>query len=149
MHRLMIKGWTTDVADGLIKYARIFPNFLVVGNILHIFIVYNLFSRVSIDGVLGAFAFTISIPLILIGNGLGAFVVRYVTVHGIKWVKKYQYLKNGAMYSIAALGVIMLAESFGAHTASWLPPAITFVVVGIFFWLSKKELQMQKVIKEV
>ena len=30
----------------------------------------------SIDGVLGAFAFTISVPLILIGNGIGAFVVR-------------------------------------------------------------------------
>src|SRR3989344_5214028 len=30
----------------------------------------------SIDGVIGAFAFTMSVPLILIGNGLGAFVVR-------------------------------------------------------------------------
>jgi hypothetical protein len=29
----------------------------------------------SIDGVLGAFAFTLSVPLILIGNGLGVFVV--------------------------------------------------------------------------
>src|SRR3989338_3320335 len=28
----------------------------------------------SIDGVIGAFAFTLSIPLILIGNGIGAFV---------------------------------------------------------------------------
>lgn len=31
----------------------------------------------SIDGVLGAFAFTLSVPLILFGNGLGAFVLRY------------------------------------------------------------------------
>ena len=28
----------------------------------------------SIDGVLGAFAFTMSVPLILLGNGLGALL---------------------------------------------------------------------------
>jgi len=100
----------------------------------------------SIDGVLGAFAFTISVPLILLGNGIGAFIVRYVTVHGIKWVKKYQYLKNGAMYSIGALGLIMLAESFGVHAAPWIPPAITLIVVTIFFWLSKRELEIEKAI---
>jgi hypothetical protein len=38
----------------------------------------------SMDGVLGAFAFTVSVPLILIGNGLGALVVRYLTVRGVK-----------------------------------------------------------------
>ena len=54
----------------------------------------------SIDGVLGAFAFTLSVPLILIGNGIGAFVVRELTLHNIERVKKYIYLKNGAMYSI-------------------------------------------------
>lgn len=95
----------------------------------------------SIDGVLGAFAFTISIPLILIGNGFGALIVRYITVHGTRAVKKYRYLKNGAMYSVGALGLIMTGESMGLHAAAWLPPAITFIVVGIFFWLSKKELE--------
>jgi hypothetical protein len=30
----------------------------------------------SIDGVLGAFAFTMSVPLILLGNGLGAYIVK-------------------------------------------------------------------------
>ena len=29
----------------------------------------------SIDGVIGAFAFTLSVPLILLGNGIGALVV--------------------------------------------------------------------------
>ncbi len=36
----------------------------------------------SIDGVLGAFAFTMSVPLILLGNGLGALVVRQSSVRG-------------------------------------------------------------------
>jgi len=74
--------------------------------------------------------------------------VRYITIHGTETVKKYCYLKNGAMYSIGALGIIMLGESLGFSAASWLPPLITFIVVGIFFWLSKKELEMKKVIGE-
>ena len=98
----------------------------------------------SIDGVLGAFAFTLSVPLILIGNGLGAWVVRWFTVHGVSTVKKYRYLKNGAMYSIASLGAIMLAESFQKHPPIWLPTLITFIVVGVFFWLSVKELKLRK-----
>jgi len=98
----------------------------------------------SIDGVLGAFAFTVSVPLILIGNGIGAVVVRYLTVHGVKTIQKYAYLKNGAMYSIGFLGLIMLLESLGRHVYSWLPPLITFLVVGLFFYLSHKELQIKK-----
>ena len=103
-------------------------------------------STFSIDGILGAFAFTISVPLILIGNGIGAFVVRYITIHGAETIKKYKYLKNGAMYSVAVLGIIMLGESLGHSSPSWLPPITTFVVVGIFFWLSIKELVVEKVI---
>ncbi len=98
----------------------------------------------SIDGVLGAFAFTISVPLILLGNGLGAFIVRYVTVKGAKTVKKYRFLKNGAMYSIGVLGLIMLLESLGSEVPAWISPLVTFVVVGLFFWLSKRELNIVK-----
>src|SRR5512136_720812 len=66
----------------------------------------------SIDGVLGAFAFTLSVPLIILGNGLGAFVVREITIGNIDRIKRYIYLKNGAMYSILALGSIMILDSF-------------------------------------
>ncbi|HTP58345.1 MAG TPA: DUF475 domain-containing protein, partial [Spirochaetia bacterium] len=51
----------------------------------------------SIDGVLGAFAFTLSVPLIIIGNGLGAVIVRQITIGNIERIKRYRYLKNGAM----------------------------------------------------
>ncbi len=93
----------------------------------------------SIDGVLGAFAFTLSVPLILVGNGLGAWVVRQVTIGNIDKIKKYQFLKNGAMYSILCLGLIMLADGFGAHIPSWLSPVTTFVVVG-YFWIKSKRI---------
>lgn len=94
----------------------------------------------SIDGVIGAFAFTLSVPLILLGNGLGAFVVREITVSNINRIKKYRYLKNGAMYSILVLGIVMVFDSFGVEIPSWFSPLITFAIVGYFFYKSKREL---------
>lgn len=94
----------------------------------------------SLDGVLGAFAFTLSVPLILIGNGLGAIVVRQLTISNIENIKKYHYLKNGAMYSIVVLGFVMVFESFGFDIPSWFSPLATFFIVGYFFLKSQKEL---------
>lgn len=102
----------------------------------------------SIDGVIGAFAFTLSIPLILLGNGLGAFVVRELTIHNIERVKKYKYLKNGAMYSIFFLGSVMLLDSFGVHVPQFVSPVLTFLIIGYFFWKSKKELVKEEPKKE-
>lgn len=93
----------------------------------------------SIDGVLGAFAFTFSVPLILIGNGFGAIVVRQLTISNIERVKRYKFLKNGAMYSILALGTIMIAEGFGVHVPVFLAPAVTILAIGYFFVKSVKE----------
>jgi hypothetical protein len=97
----------------------------------------------SIDGVLGAFAFTFSVPLILIGNGLGAFVVRQLTIGNIDRIKKYIFLKNGAMYSILILGVIMLLDGFGIHIPQWLSPVATISIILFFFWKSKVYLRKQ------
>jgi hypothetical protein len=91
----------------------------------------------SIDGVVGAFAFTMSVPIIILGNGLGAIVVRELTIKGVDRIREYAYLKNGAMYSIFFLGVIMLLESFGVHVPYYVAPLITFAVIGFFFFKSK------------
>ncbi len=90
----------------------------------------------SIDGVLGAFAFTLSVPIILAGNGLGAVVVRWITVGNIERIKRYCFLKNGAMYSILALGAVMTCEATGLHLPEWLSAVATFSIVGAFFWKS-------------
>lgn len=94
----------------------------------------------SIDGVLGSFAFTLSVPLILLGNGLGALVVRQLTIGNIERISKYLYLKNGAMYSVLLLGVFMLLASFGWHLPVWISPVTTVGVVGLFFLKSKLHL---------
>jgi len=97
----------------------------------------------SIDGVLGAFAFTLSVPLILLGNGIGAVMVRQLTVANIERVKKYVFLKNGAMYSIFFLGLVMVAGAFGKHMPEWLAPAMTFFIIGYFFWKSRLTLSLK------
>lgn len=100
----------------------------------------------SIDGVLGAFAFTLSVPLIIIGNGIGAFILRELTVRNVDKIKKYMFLKNGAMYSIFFLGLIMMADAFGVHIPSYVSPIITFFVIGYFFLMSVKNNKIPKAI---
>lgn len=103
----------------------------------------------SIDGVVGAFAFTFAIPLILIGNGIGAIVLRQLTISNIDRIKKYKYLKNGAMYSVLILGTVMVLHSFDVHIPDWISPVSTFAIVGYFFWKSRLDLKtIQAVITE-
>ena len=107
-----------------------------ISDVSKIFYLEIIDATFSIDGVLGAFAFTMAVPLIIIGNGLGAFVVREITVRNVDSIKKYRYLKNGAMYSILCLGIIMILDSFGFEIPAFVSPIITFGVVGYFLLIS-------------
>lgn len=95
----------------------------------------------SIDGVVGAFAFTFSVPFILIGNGIGALILRKLTISNIDRIKQYKFLKNGAMYSIFFLGLIMSLHAFHIEVPPYVSPIITFGTVGYFFWKSKTDLK--------
>ena len=99
-------------------------------------------SAFSIDGVLGAFAFTLSVPFILIGNGIGAYIVRWMTIANIENIKKYIFLKHGAMYSLLFLGMVMIAHSFGIPIPEYVSPLITFGVIGYFFVKSKHAIKL-------
>lgn len=98
----------------------------------------------SFDGVIGAFAFTTSIPLILIGNGLGALVVRQFTIRGIDKIGQYKWLKNGAMTSIGVLGIFIIAKSFDVHIPEYLPTITVVGTVGLTFWKSLRLLKKQQ-----
>ncbi len=98
----------------------------------------------SFDGVIGAFAFTINLLLILVGIGIGAIVVRELTIKGIDAIAKYKYLKNGALTSIGFLGLFMLIESFHINLPSYVPIVVTFLVIGIAFYMSRKLLKSSK-----
>jgi len=96
----------------------------------------------SIDGVLGAFAFTLSVPLIIIGNGLGAVIVRQITVGNIERIRSLRFIKNGAMYSILVLGAVMMCDGFAVHVPQWVSPVTTFLIVG--FFLARSILENRK-----
>ncbi|MEK9152018.1 MAG: DUF475 domain-containing protein, partial [Patescibacteria group bacterium] len=95
----------------------------------------------SIDGIFGAFAFTTNVALILVGNGIGALIVRQLTIKGVDKVGQYRWLKNGAMTSIGFLGGFMILEALGVHLPQWLPTAATLGIVGVTFWSSHCDLK--------
>lgn len=108
-----------------------------VSDIRKLFYLEAVDTSFSIDGVLGAFAFTLSVPLILLGNGLGAIFVRQITIANIYHIRKYVFLKNGAMYSILVLSGVMLMHAFALPVPEWLSPVLTMAIVGYFFWKSR------------
>jgi len=95
----------------------------------------------SIDGVLGAFAFTLSVPIIILGNGLGAVIVRQITVGNIERIRRLRFIKNGAMYSILLLGAVMMCDGLGIRVPQWVSPTATFLIVGVFFGKSLWDLR--------
>lgn len=66
----------------------------------------------SFDGVIGAFAITKDIVVIMIGLGVGAFFVRSITIMLVerKTLQNYIYLEHGAHYALGALSVMMLVS---------------------------------------
>jgi hypothetical protein len=133
------------ITDGFKKNAEEKEKQLLTGNMSawsKIMYLEVLDASFSLDGVIGAFAFTVSVPLILIGNGIGALVVREFTIRGMDFITKFAYLKNGAMYSIGFLGYIMILESFGRHYPFWFAPLNTILLLTIFLYLSFRELRL-------
>lgn len=139
------------ITDGFKKNAEEKEKQLLTGNLSawsKILYLEVLDASFSIDGVVGAFAFTLSVPLIILGNGLGAFVVREFTIRGLGLVTRYAYLKNGAMYSIGVLGGLMILESFGNEYPFWLAPLNTAALLAVFLYLSHREIQQASLAKK-
>jgi len=68
----------------------------------------------SFDGVMGSFALSSDIFIIMIGLGIGAMFVRSLTLYMLKYktLAEYRYLEHGAHYAILALSIIMLIKIF-------------------------------------
>jgi hypothetical protein len=130
-------GFKEQAAKAELKMKENKKNMSDLGKLIYLEI---LDATFSIDGVIGAFAFTLSVPLIILGNGLGALIVRQLTIKGTNKIKQYVFLKNGAMYSILFLAIVMLLDSFGHEIPTFVSPLITFVVVAFFFLKSRKRL---------
>jgi len=68
----------------------------------------------SFDGVIGAFAMSSNIFIIMIGLGIGAIFIRSLTLYMLrqKTLEEFRYLEHGAHYAILVLAVIMLVKIF-------------------------------------
>lgn len=66
----------------------------------------------SIDAVVGAFAITKDVVIIMLGLGAGAMAVRSLTVYLVKkeTLKELVFLEHGAHYAIGALAFIMIGS---------------------------------------
>ncbi|MGO4379358.1 DUF475 domain-containing protein [Pseudoduganella sp. RAF19] len=83
----------------------------------------------SFDGVIGAFAITSDVVIIMLGLAIGAMFVRSLTVYLVHkgTLDQYVYLEHGAHYAIGILAVIMLA-SMKFHI-----PEVVTGLIGVAF----------------
>ncbi|MEQ1635617.1 MAG: DUF475 domain-containing protein [Methylococcales bacterium] len=87
----------------------------------------------SFDGVIGAFAITRDIVVIMLGLGIGAMFVRSLTVFLVNkgTLDEYIFLEHGAHYAIGALAIIMLVTTFQP-----IPEIFTGLIGAAFIGLS-------------
>lgn len=100
----------------------------------------------SFDGVIGAFALSSDIFIIMIGLGIGAMFVRSLTLYMLKkkTLTEYRYLEHGAHYAIFALAVIMLIEIF-IPVSELIVGTIGFTCISIAIYHSIQENNAEKV----
>ena len=97
----------------------------------------------SFDGVIGAFAITSDVVIIMLGLAIGAMFVRSMTIYLVDkgTLDAYIYLEHGAHYAIGALAFIMLASGTGVH----IPEVVTGLIgVAFIVWAVIASIQFKK-----
>ena len=84
----------------------------------------------SLDGVIGAFAISRHIFIIMIGLGIGAMYVRALTLFFIhhKTLAKFQYLEHGAHYAIGFLAMVMLIK-INVHVPEFIAALVSISLI--------------------
>ncbi|MFS2006681.1 DUF475 domain-containing protein [Duganella sp. CT11-25] len=91
----------------------------------------------SFDGVIGAFAITTDVVIIMLGLAIGAMFVRSMTIYLVKkgTLDQFVYLEHGAHYAIGILAAIMLA-SMKFHVPEIFTGLIGVAFIGASVWSS-------------
>ncbi len=89
----------------------------------------------SFDGVIGAFAITNDVVIIMLGLAIGAMFVRSMTVFLVYkgTLQEFVYLEHGAHYAIGILALIMFA-SVHYHIPEWFTglSGLAFILVSLW-----------------
>ncbi len=93
----------------------------------------------SFDGVIGAFAITSDVVVIMLGLAIGAMYVRSLTVYLVHkgTLDEFVYLEHGAHYAIGILALIMLA-SVKFHIPEWFTGLSGVAFIAVSLWSSVK-----------
>jgi uncharacterized protein len=91
----------------------------------------------SFDGVVGAFAVTNNLFIIMIGLGIGAMFVRSLTIMLVDkgTLAEYRFLEHGAFYAIGSLAVIMFLGTV-YHVPEVITGLIGAILIGLSLWSS-------------
>lgn len=102
----------------------------------------------SLDGVIGAFAITNDIILIIAGLGAGAIWVRSLTVYLMRTgvLSKYRYMEHGAHWAILALGLVMILKLYHFELPEWMTGSLGLVFIATAVVSSIIEARRQKMI---
>ncbi|EDK72419.1 protein of unknown function DUF475 [candidate division TM7 genomosp. GTL1] len=94
----------------------------------------------SFDGVIGAFAITGSVVLIMAGLGAGAVWVRAMTIHLVraKALTKYVFLEHGAHWALVFLGLVMLLKLYHIEFPEWFVGLAGIVVIAFSIVWSRR-----------
>lgn len=100
----------------------------------------------SFDGVIGAFAITSDVVIIMLGLAIGAMFVRSMTVFLVHkgTLEEFVYLEHGAHYAIGILALIMLA-SVKFHISEWFTGLSGVAFIGLSIWSSIRYKRQQTV----
>ncbi len=99
-------------------------------------------SAFSLDGVVGAFAVTSALPVIIGGLGIGALFVRSFTVALVraKTLDALPYLEHGAHWAIFGLALAMLFGIF-VHVPEALTGLVGLVFIAFAYISSRREMR--------
>jgi hypothetical protein len=99
-------------------------------------------SAFSLDGVIGAFALTTSLPIIAVGLGIGAYFVRAMTVYLVraKTLDTLVYLEHGAHWAILGLAGAMFA-GLVVHVPEILTASIGLGFIALSYYSSRVEMK--------
>lgn len=91
----------------------------------------------SFDGVIGAFAISEVLLLIMLGLGVGAYAVRKMTLHLVEagTLASYKWLEHGAFWAILSLAILMQLGSF-MHITEIITGSIGLFFIGAAFLAS-------------
>ncbi len=113
---------------------------------LTLFIYLNILdSAFSLDGVIGAFALTTNLLIIVVGLGIGAYFVRALTLYFVeqKTLAQLVYLEHGAHWAILGLAIAMLANLV-VHVPEIVTGLIGLCFVVLAYRSSRKEMKSVK-----